>query len=47
MAGGGRGLDETATWSVAMVCAVIVVLSIMMEKALHHVGHVNDPQRVI
>ncbi|PWA53912.1 mlo-related protein [Artemisia annua] len=39
MAGGGRGLDETATWSVAMVCAVIVVLSIMMEKALHHVGH--------
>lgn len=39
MAGGGRGLDETATWSVAMVCAVIVVLSIIMEKMLHHVGH--------
>lgn len=39
MAGGGRGLDETATWSVAMVCAIIVLLSIMMEKALHHVGH--------
>ncbi|KAL8233463.1 hypothetical protein R6Q59_019563 [Mikania micrantha] len=39
MAGGGRGLDETATWSVAMVCAVIVVLSIILEKMLHHVGH--------
>nr|XP_043615552.1 MLO-like protein 9 [Erigeron canadensis] len=39
MAGGGRGLDETATWSVAMVCAIIVVLSIMLEKMLHHIGH--------
>ncbi|KAL8253487.1 hypothetical protein R6Q59_037180 [Mikania micrantha] len=39
MAGSGRGLDETATWSVALVCAVIVLLSIMLEKMLHHVGH--------
>ncbi|XP_071713349.1 MLO-like protein 9 [Rutidosis leptorrhynchoides] len=39
MAGGGRGLDETATWSVAMVCAIIVILSIMLEKILHHIGH--------
>ncbi|XP_071728563.1 MLO-like protein 9 [Rutidosis leptorrhynchoides] len=39
MAGGGRGLDETATWSVAMVCAIIVLLSIMLEKLLHHIGH--------
>ncbi|KAJ0654034.1 hypothetical protein HanOQP8_Chr15g0590351 [Helianthus annuus] len=37
--GAGRGLDETATWSVAMVCAIIVILSIMLEKILHHVGH--------
>ncbi|XP_024970827.1 MLO-like protein 5 isoform X2 [Cynara cardunculus var. scolymus] len=39
MAGGGRGLDETATWSVAMVCAIIVIISIILEKILHHVGH--------
>ncbi|KAI3757349.1 hypothetical protein L6452_04885 [Arctium lappa] len=39
MAGGGRGLDETTTWSVAMVCAIIVVISIILEKMLHHVGH--------
>ncbi|CAH1446235.1 unnamed protein product [Lactuca virosa] len=39
MGGGGRGLDETATWSVALVCAIIVIISILMEKAIHHVGH--------
>ncbi|KAK9053467.1 hypothetical protein SSX86_030101 [Deinandra increscens subsp. villosa] len=37
--GAGRGLDETATWSVALVCAIIVVISIMLEEMLHHVGH--------
>ncbi|XP_076947798.1 MLO-like protein 9 [Bidens hawaiensis] len=37
--GSGRGLDETATWSVAMVCAIIVVISIVLEMMLHHVGH--------
>ncbi|KAK1441592.1 hypothetical protein QVD17_07603 [Tagetes erecta] len=39
MAGGGRGLDETATWSVALVCAIIVVLSLLLENILHHLGH--------
>ncbi|KAI3783267.1 hypothetical protein L1987_42344 [Smallanthus sonchifolius] len=47
MAGGGRGLDETATWSVALVCAVIVVLSIVLEKMLHHVGHYLKERRKI
>ncbi|RZR90132.1 hypothetical protein BHM03_00017970, partial [Ensete ventricosum] len=43
MAGGGGGgdsreLDQTPTWAVAAVCAVIVVISILLEKGLHHFG---------
>ncbi|KAK9049961.1 hypothetical protein SSX86_031070 [Deinandra increscens subsp. villosa] len=41
MAGGEgeRMLDQTATWSVACVCAVIVIISMVMEHSLHSVGH--------
>ncbi|KVI07674.1 Mlo-related protein [Cynara cardunculus var. scolymus] len=41
MAGDGdaRMLDQTATWSVAIVCAVIVILSVLLEHILHTVGH--------
>ncbi|CAL9207809.1 unnamed protein product [Musa hybrid cultivar] len=44
MAGGGGGggnsreLDQTPTWAVAVVCAVIVVISILLEKGLHRFG---------
>ncbi|KAJ3672299.1 hypothetical protein LUZ60_007020 [Juncus effusus] len=50
MAGGGGGgggeggvskireLDQTPTWAVASVCAVIILISILMEKGLHHIG---------
>ncbi|CAL9782674.1 unnamed protein product [Musa acuminata subsp. burmannicoides] len=43
MAGGGGGgdsreLDQTPTWAVAAVCAVIVLISILLEKGLHHFG---------
>lgn len=44
MAGGGgdgsRELDQTPTWAVALVCAVIVLISILLEKVLHKVGQV-------
>ena len=44
MAGGGdpsaKNLDQTPTWAVALVCAVIVVISILLEKVLHHIGKV-------
>ncbi|EYU22992.1 hypothetical protein MIMGU_mgv1a0064621mg, partial [Erythranthe guttata] len=33
-----RYLDQTATWAVAGVCAVIIILSIILEKVLHKVG---------
>lgn len=32
-------LDQTATWAVACVCAIIVIISIVMEHSLHSVGH--------
>ncbi|KAG8083947.1 hypothetical protein GUJ93_ZPchr0010g11010 [Zizania palustris] len=41
-AGGGgdgeRALDQTPTWAVAAVCAVIVAASILLEGLLHHLG---------
>ncbi|KAM0851795.1 hypothetical protein ACQ4PT_052192 [Festuca glaucescens] len=39
--GGGEGtraLDQTPTWAVVAVCAVIVVASILLEGILHHLG---------
>ncbi|ONK57231.1 uncharacterized protein A4U43_C10F17950 [Asparagus officinalis] len=41
MAGGGensRELDQTPTWAVASVCAIIVVISILLEQGLHYIG---------
>ncbi|KAL8132350.1 hypothetical protein AgCh_008008 [Apium graveolens] len=47
MAGGGGGetsdklareLDRTPTWVVAAVCAVIIIISIALEKILHQLG---------
>ncbi|XP_068646869.1 MLO-like protein 9 [Aristolochia californica] len=43
MGGGGgeaseRKLDQTPTWAVASVCAIIVVISIFLEKLLHRMG---------
>ncbi|KAJ8550162.1 hypothetical protein K7X08_033869 [Anisodus acutangulus] len=44
MAGGGgeegtsRQLDQTPTWAVAGVCAVIILISIALEKIIHKLG---------
>lgn len=37
--GGGRDLPSTPTWAVAVVCAVIVLVSVAMEHGLHKLGH--------
>ena len=36
-----RKLDQTPTWAVAGVCAVIIIVSILLEKFLHKVGTVS------
>lgn len=43
MAGGDtstRQLDQTPTWAVAGVCAIIIIISIALEKILHKLGKV-------
>ncbi|GJU86219.1 MLO-like protein 8 [Tanacetum coccineum] len=35
---GTRQLDQTPTWAVAGVCAVIIIVSIALEKVLHKLG---------
>ncbi|XP_072963329.1 MLO protein homolog 1-like isoform X1 [Typha angustifolia] len=35
---GDRSLKETPTWAVAVVCAVIVIISVMMEHGIHRLG---------
>lgn len=51
MAGGGGGggegitpareLDQTPTWAVAVVCAIIILISIILEKVIHMIGEVT------
>ncbi|KAK6939103.1 Mlo-related protein [Dillenia turbinata] len=36
--GGERGLQETPTWAIAIVCAILVVISIIMEHGIHSLG---------
>lgn len=43
--GGGRALPETPTWAVAVVCAVIVLVSVAMEHGLHNLSHVRARAR--
>ncbi|KAG8662922.1 hypothetical protein MANES_01G156800v8 [Manihot esculenta] len=33
-----RKLDQTPTWAVASVCAVMIIISILVEKVLHKLG---------
>ncbi|XP_078155519.1 MLO-like protein 9 [Carex rostrata] len=33
-----RELSATPTWAVALVCAVMIVVSLLLEKGLHHIG---------
>ncbi|ERN17123.1 hypothetical protein AMTR_s00044p00116760 [Amborella trichopoda] len=37
-ASNGRAMWETPTWAVAIVCAVIVVISVVLEKGLYRLG---------
>ncbi|KAJ4776409.1 MLO-like protein [Rhynchospora pubera] len=55
MGGGGGGgggatspireLDQTPTWAVASVVLVIILISILIEKALHHLGQTFEKKK--
>ncbi|KAK4428307.1 MLO-like protein 5 [Sesamum alatum] len=50
MAGGGSGsreLDKTPTWAVSLVCAIIILISIILEKTLHKVGETFHKRKKI
>ncbi|MCL7026760.1 hypothetical protein MKW94_024646 [Papaver nudicaule] len=38
MAGGGRSLEQTPTWAVAVVCFALVLISIIIEHIIHLIG---------
>ncbi|XP_010253610.1 PREDICTED: MLO-like protein 6 [Nelumbo nucifera] len=37
-AGGGRSLEETPTWAVAVVCFLLVLISVIIEHIIHLIG---------
>jgi hypothetical protein len=41
MAEGGTTLEYTPTWVVAVVCSVIVLISLIVERTLHYLGKVT------
>ncbi|KAL1533398.1 MLO-like protein 9 [Salvia divinorum] len=43
--GGGRELDTTPTGAVALVCLVIIVISIILEKTIHKTSHAFEKRR--
>lgn len=38
---GGRSLEQTPTWAVAVVCFILVVISIFIEHIIHLIGKVR------
>ncbi|KAA3476292.1 MLO-like protein 9 [Gossypium australe] len=42
---GARELDQTPTWAVALVVAVIIMISIALEKVLHSVGELFEHKK--
>lgn len=38
---GGQSLEQTPTWAVAVVCFVLVVVSIIIEHVIHLIGKVK------
>ena len=38
---GGKSLEQTPTWAVAVVCFVLVVVSIIIEHVIHLIGKVK------
>ena len=36
-----KSLEETATWAVAVVCFVLIVISLFIERLIHKIGTVS------
>lgn len=44
--GGGRSLEQTPTWAVAVVCFVLVAISIVIEYIIHLIGKVHNQNSI-
>lgn len=38
---GGRNLEQTPTWAVAVVCFVLILISIIIEHIIHLIAKVH------
>lgn len=38
---GGTKLQFTPTWSISLICSIIVLISLIVERRLHTLGKVN------
>ena len=45
--GNERSLEQTPTWAVAVVCSAFVIVSLLIEQAIHHVGTLRFCQHTI
>ena len=45
--GNERSLEQTPTWAVAVVCSAFVIVSLLIEQAIHHVGTLRFYQHTI
>jgi hypothetical protein len=42
-----RSLEQTPTWAVVIVCSAFVLISVIIEQAIHHVGTVRFCQHTL
>jgi hypothetical protein len=42
-----RSLEQTPTWAVVVVCSAFVLISVIIEQAIHHVGTVRFFQNTL
>ena len=45
--GNERSLEQTPTWAVVVVCSAFVIVSLLIEQAIHHVGTVRFCQLLL
>ena len=45
--GNERSLEQTPTWAVAVVCSAFVIVSLLIEQAIHHFGTVRFYQHTV
>lgn len=45
--GNERSLEQTPTWAVTVVCSAFVIISLLIDRAIHHAGTVRFCQHTL